>query len=34
MWADAVGYVPVTQFTRYLPIYYPLQSKRNSSSWD
>jgi membrane-anchored protein YejM (alkaline phosphatase superfamily) len=28
MWADAVGYVPVTQFTRYLPIYYPLQSKR------
>src|SRR4029453_11922988 len=29
MWADAVGYVPVTQFTRYLPLYYPLQSKRN-----
>jgi membrane-anchored protein YejM (alkaline phosphatase superfamily) len=28
MWADALGYVPVTQFSRYLPLFYPLQSKR------
>jgi len=27
-WADAVFYVPVTQFTRYLPLYYPLQAER------
>jgi membrane-anchored protein YejM (alkaline phosphatase superfamily) len=34
MWADALGYVPVTQFTRYLPLYYPLRASGASSSWD
>jgi uncharacterized protein len=28
VWGDALGYVPVTQFSHYLPLYYPLQSKR------
>ena len=28
VWADAVSYVPVTQFTRYLPLYFPLQARR------
>src|SRR5262249_51634686 len=33
IWGDALGYVPVTQFTRYLPLYYPLQSKRRVVEW-
>ena len=33
VWADAVGYVPVTQFTRYLPLYFPLQSRRRLAGW-
>src|SRR4030095_3842426 len=33
MWGDALGYVPVTQFPRSLPLYYPLQSKRRLASW-
>ncbi len=28
IWADAAAYVPVTQFTPYLPLYYPLHGKR------
>lgn len=28
VWADAVAWVPVTQFTRYLPLYQPLHGKR------
>jgi uncharacterized protein len=32
VWADALAYVPVTQFTRYLPLYYPLQAQRNLAS--
>ena len=28
IWADGVAYVPVTQFTRYLPLYHPLHGKR------
>lgn len=27
-WADAAGYTPVTQLTRYLPAYYPIHAKR------
>jgi uncharacterized protein len=29
VWADATSYVPVTQFTRVLPLYYPLKAKRS-----
>ncbi len=29
IWADAVAYTPVTQFTRYLPLYYPIHAKRD-----
>jgi membrane-anchored protein YejM (alkaline phosphatase superfamily) len=29
IWGDAVAYTPVTQFTRYLPLYYPLHAKRD-----
>ncbi len=29
IWADAVAYTPVTQFTRFLPLYYPIHSKRD-----
>ena len=28
LWAEAHAYVPVTSFTRYLPLYYPLQDSR------
>lgn len=28
IWADAIGYTPVTQFTRYLPAYFPIHAKR------
>ena len=28
IWADAVGYSPVTRFTAMLPLYYPLHAKR------
>ena len=28
IWGDAVGHTPVTQFTRYMPVYYPFQAKR------
>ncbi|MGI9308766.1 MAG: DUF3413 domain-containing protein, partial [Gammaproteobacteria bacterium] len=28
IWADAVAYTPVTQFTRLLPGYYPIKAKR------
>src|SRR5262249_39343996 len=27
-WAEARQYVPVTAFTRYLPLYFPLQARR------
>ncbi len=28
VWADAVGFVPVTRFTVMLPLYYPVHAKR------
>jgi membrane-anchored protein YejM (alkaline phosphatase superfamily) len=28
VWADAVGHIPVVQFTRYMPLYRPLKAKR------
>jgi len=28
VWADAVGYLSVTQLTRYLPAYFPIHAKR------
>ncbi|MCL4778249.1 MAG: DUF3413 domain-containing protein [Gammaproteobacteria bacterium] len=28
IWADALGYLPVTQLTRYLPAYFPIHAKR------
>ena len=28
MWADATAYAPVTGFTRYMPLYFPLKAKR------
>jgi uncharacterized protein len=28
VWADAVGYSPVTRFTAMLPLYYPVHAKR------
>jgi membrane-anchored protein YejM (alkaline phosphatase superfamily) len=28
IWADAVAYVPITAFTRYLPLYFPVKAKR------
>ncbi|WKZ11554.1 MAG: DUF3413 domain-containing protein [Gammaproteobacteria bacterium] len=28
IWADALGYTPVTQLTRYLPAYFPIHAKR------
>lgn len=33
VWADAVAYVPITQFTRYLPLYFPLHSRRRLARW-
>ncbi|MFQ5633797.1 MAG: sulfatase-like hydrolase/transferase, partial [Gammaproteobacteria bacterium] len=29
VWGDAVGYTPVTQFTRFMPLYYPIHAKRD-----
>ena len=29
LWAEAHDYVPVTSFTRYLPLYFPLKDARN-----
>ena len=29
IWGDAVGYTPVTQFTRFMPLYYPIHAKRD-----
>lgn len=29
IWGDAVGHVPVTQFTRYMPFYFPIHAKRD-----
>lgn len=29
IWADAIGHTPVTQFTRYLPAYFPIYAKRS-----
>ncbi len=29
VWGDAVGHTPVTQFTRFMPLYYPLHAKRD-----
>ncbi len=29
IWGDAVGHTPVTQFTRYLPLYFPIHAKRD-----
>jgi membrane-anchored protein YejM (alkaline phosphatase superfamily) len=28
VWADATAYTPVTGFTRFMPLYYPLKAKR------
>ncbi len=28
IWADAIGHMPVTQLTRYLPAYFPIHAKR------
>lgn len=28
IWGDAIGYTPITQFSRYLPVYYPVHAKR------
>ena len=28
VWADAVAYTPITSFTRFLPVYFPLKAKR------
>lgn len=28
IWGDAIGYTPITQFSRYLPAYYPIHAKR------
>jgi len=28
IWGDAIGHTPVTQFSRYLPAYYPIHAKR------
>ena len=29
IWADAVAFTPVTQFTRFMPLYYPIHAKRD-----
>ncbi len=28
-WADAIGYVPVTQFARFMPLYFPITAKND-----
>jgi membrane-anchored protein YejM (alkaline phosphatase superfamily) len=29
IWGDAVGHTPITQFTRYMPLYFPIHAKRD-----
>ncbi|MBT8441085.1 MAG: DUF3413 domain-containing protein [Gammaproteobacteria bacterium] len=29
IWSDATGYTPVTQFTRFMPLYFPIKAKRD-----
>ena len=29
VWGDAVGHTPVTQFTRFMPLYFPIHAKRD-----
>jgi len=29
IWGDAVAHTPVTQFTRFMPLYYPIHAKRD-----
>ena len=29
VWGDAVGHTPVTQFTSFMPLYFPLHAKRD-----
>lgn len=29
IWGDAIGHTPVTQFTRFMPLYYPIHAKRD-----
>ncbi len=29
IWGDALGYTPITQFTRFLPLHYPISAKRD-----
>jgi len=29
IWGDAVGHTPVTQFTRFMPLYFPIHAKRD-----
>ena len=33
VWADATSFGPVTQFTRVLPLYYPLKAKRSLANF-
>jgi membrane-anchored protein YejM (alkaline phosphatase superfamily) len=33
LWAEAHSYVPVTSFTRYLPLYFPLRDSRRLARW-
>lgn len=33
IWADALAHVPVTQFSRYLPIYFPIHAQRRLARW-
>ena len=32
-WAEARYYMPVTAFTRYLPLYYPLNARETQTQW-
>ncbi len=29
IWGDAAGHTPITQFTRYMPLYFPIHAKRD-----
>lgn len=29
IWGDAIGHTPVTQFTRFMPLYFPIHAKRD-----
>jgi len=33
IWADAIGHTPVTQLTRYMPLYFPIHAKRTLARW-